>query len=69
MKFLDKLRAKPKRERKIILWITIIILGLILGSLWIYISYKNIDNLKNHNIFENINLPEIKILETQTAIQ
>ena len=71
MDFLNKLRKQPIRVRKTILWSTVIILGLILSFLWIYSSYKNIDNLKKQNILENINLPEIEIpeieiFETQT---
>ncbi len=46
MKFVDELRQKPEKERKIILWTILIILALILGSLWIYISYKSIKDFK-----------------------
>lgn len=74
MNFLNKLRKQPVRVRRIILWTTVIVLGLILGFLWIYSSYKSIDNLKKQNIIERLNLPEIpeiempeiEILETQT---
>ena len=58
MKFLDDLRNKPEHIRKRILWITLIIVGLILGSLWIYSCYKNIERLKSLNIIEDLNLPE-----------
>jgi len=58
MKFLDDLRNKPEHIRKRILWITIIIIGLILGSIWIYSCYKNIERLKLLNIIEELNLPE-----------
>ena len=61
MNLLDKLRKQPIYIRKIILWITIIILGIILGYLWIYSSYKNIENFKKQNIMENIELPELEL--------
>jgi len=46
VKFIDKLRSKPERERKIILYTILVIIGLILGSIWIYASYKNIREFK-----------------------
>lgn len=49
MKLIKKLQNKSERERKIILWSIIIILGLILGSLWIYSSYRNIKSFKEQN--------------------
>lgn len=58
MKFLDDLRNKPEHIRKRILWVTIVVLGLILGSIWIYSCYKNIVRLKSSNIIEDLNLPE-----------
>jgi len=56
--FLNKLRKQPIRVRKMILWTTIIILALILGTLWIYSSYKNIDNLKKRHIIDELNIPD-----------
>lgn len=58
MSFIKKLQAKPKKERKIILWSIVIILGLILGFLWIYSSYKNIQNLKEQHIIEELDIPD-----------
>ncbi len=58
MNFLDKLRKQPKHIRKMILWITVIILGLILSVLWINGSYKNIQELKLENIIQELNLPK-----------
>lgn len=57
MKFIDKLRKKPLRTRKMILWIIIIILGLILGLIWLYISYSSIQNLRSTNFIESLNIP------------
>jgi amino acid permease len=56
--FIKKLQAKPKKERKIILWSIVIILALILGTLWIYSSYKNVENLKKRNIIDELNIPD-----------
>ena len=58
MSFIKKLQAKPKKERKIILWSIVIVLALILGTLWIYSSYKNIDNLKKRHIIDELNIPD-----------
>ena len=58
MKFLDNLQNKPEHIRKRILLVTIIILGLILGSVWIYTCYRSIEKLKSSNIIEDLDLPE-----------
>jgi len=57
MKFIDELREKPLRTRKMILWIIIIILGLILGLIWLYISYSSVQNLQSTNFIESLNMP------------
>lgn len=61
MNFLDKLRKQPKHIRKLILWITVVILGLILAVLWINSSYKKIQELKSQNVIEELNLPKLEI--------
>lgn len=57
MDFLDKIRKKPENERKMILWIIIIVVGLIFILLWIYTSQKSIRELEKEDIMEQINLP------------
>lgn len=57
MKFIDELRKKSLRTRKMILWTIIIILGLILGLIWLYISYNSVQNLQSTNFIESLNMP------------
>jgi len=61
MKFIEKLRQRSLIERKIILWITIIVIGLLLGTVWILGVSNNIQKLKSTNVQENLNLPNLKI--------
>ena len=61
MNFLDKLRKQPEHIRKLILWITVVILGLILAVLWINSSYKKIQELKSQNVIEELNLPSLEM--------
>lgn len=61
MNFLDKLRKQPEHIRKLILWITVVILGLILAVLWINSSYKKIQELKSQNVIEELNLPNLEM--------
>ena len=61
MDFLKKLQNKPLHTRKLILWITIIILGLILAVLWTNSSYKKIQELKSQNVIEELNLPNLEM--------
>ena len=58
MKFLEKLQNKPEREKKMILWIILVVLGAIFIGLWLYICSKNFNELKNSNVLEQINFPE-----------
>lgn len=60
MKFLNKLRNKPERVRKIILWLIVIIVALILGSWWFYSSYNKIKNFPTQEILKELELPEIE---------
>ncbi|MBU2544988.1 hypothetical protein KKC65_00825 [Patescibacteria group bacterium] len=58
MKFIDKLRNRPMRDRKIIVWAVTIIIGLILASAWIYTLYINMQNFNSSEIIEDLNIPE-----------
>jgi hypothetical protein len=57
VKFLDEIRKKPEREKKMIIWAVLIIIGVIFIGLWIYICSKNLSGLKDSNILEEINIP------------
>lgn len=57
MDFIKKLQKKPEREKKIILWAVLIIVGLLFLLLWVYMSQKNIRQLKTEDILEQMNLP------------
>jgi len=61
LNFLDKLRKQPKHVRKMILWITVIVLGLILAVLWINSSYKKIQKLKSENIIQELDFPSVEM--------
>jgi len=63
VKFIENLQNKPERERKIILWVVIIIIGLILGTVWILGISNNVKRLRSTDIQENLNLPEMPNLE------
>jgi len=52
--FLDKLRNKPRYIRKIILWVTVIIVALILGSWWIFNFYWKIKKFPKEEIKKEI---------------
>jgi len=58
VKFLEKLQNKPEKEKKMILWIILVVLGAIFIGLWLYICSKNFNELKNSNVLEQINFPE-----------
>ncbi|MBU3942638.1 hypothetical protein KKA24_01495 [Patescibacteria group bacterium] len=61
MKFIEALRNRPIIERKIILWITVIVIGLLLGTVWVLGTSNNIKKIKSTDIQEDLNLPKLKI--------
>ncbi len=61
MEFLDKLRKKPEQERKTILWSIVIAIGLILTIIWLYNSYKAVDEFREQNsIMEGIDVSSLE---------
>ena len=60
MDFLDKLRKQPENVRKIILWVTVIIVGLILLTLWIINISQKIKKIEKEKVMEELNLPALK---------
>ena len=67
-KFLEKIRSLPEARRKMILWATVIIIGLGLFA-WYFRNMKSVfsnqinlqDNLKLQDLKDNLkNLPEVK---------
>lgn len=61
MDFLDKLRKKPEQEKKTILWSIVIVIGLILTIIWLYNSYKAVNEFRNQNsIMEGIDISNLE---------
>jgi len=61
VEFLDKLRKKPEQERKTILWSIVIAIGLILTIIWLYNSYKAVDEFREQNsIMEGIDVSSLE---------
>jgi len=60
MDFLDNLRKKPKHVRKFILWTTVIITALILGTWWFYNSYNKIKNFPRQEILKELSFPKLE---------
>jgi len=65
MGFLEKIRNKSEKTRKIIVWTITILIGLILFSWWIHYSIKKINKLSNLKERENflkqdLNVPAFK---------
>lgn len=57
MDFLDKLRKKPEKEKKIIIWSILIAFGLAFLLLWVYTSQRSIRSLNTEQIIDQMNLP------------
>lgn len=68
MGFLDKLRALPEYQKKVILWTIVVIFALIVFILWID---KKIKDIKSFNVKEAIRrldlpkMPEVEIPEIE----
>ena len=57
MRFLDKIRQRPVRDRKIILWSILVFIGLIFAILLLYIFSKELNGLEKGSFIEKINFP------------
>jgi len=60
MDFLEKLRKKSVQERKIILWSTLAVIGVILVVLWIGASKRAIKSFNTETILNSIEAPQIE---------
>jgi cytoskeletal protein RodZ len=60
VELINKLRKKPEKERKIILWSILIIIGLVLSIIWIYNSFKAINELKENNIMQSLDISSME---------
>jgi len=58
MEFLKKVQNLPLKQRKIILWIIVVILGLALCVLWLKITKERIKSFGKGDIMKEFNLPD-----------
>ena len=59
-KFIEKLQNKPENTKKIILWVTVIIVGLVLFFLWIINAKRSIQEFWKEDFFTNFNVSGFK---------
>jgi len=60
MSFLKKIQQQPEYVRKLILWITIIIVGLILMIFWVLFFLRKIKEFPKEEFVEKLNLPSLE---------
>lgn len=60
---LEKLRSLEDKDKKLILWIIVVVLGLIMIFFWFKISVNRLNNINQNG--EVIKLPEIKLPDTK----
>jgi len=59
VKFIENLQQRPEKDRRAILWIVIVVIGLVLGIVWIISISNNVQNLKSLDIEKEINIPNL----------
>ncbi len=59
MNILKKLQQQSESNRKIILWIIVIIVGLGLAAFWIWNSYREIKEFSKEKFIQELNLPSL----------
>lgn len=59
MNFLTKIRGLPERQRKIILWVIIVILGIVLFNFWLRNFSSKIKGVDGEALKEQLNFPDI----------
>jgi hypothetical protein len=64
--FITKLQNLPDKQKKIILWTVVSILGLIMAFFWFKATLNSLSNLGGE--IGNIQLPQIEILDEETKI-
>ena len=57
MKFLKKVQNLPLKQRKIVLWVIVVILGLALCVLWFKTTKEEIKGFGKEEIMKEFNLP------------
>ncbi len=60
MTFLGRLQSLSEKNKKIILWTTIIVVGLCLFALWIINSQKRIKDFELEEFKKGLNLPSFE---------
>jgi hypothetical protein len=60
MNFLNKIRSLPEKKRKLILWVTVIVIALILLVIWIKFSKQRIESFNMEEFKEGLELPSIE---------
>lgn len=69
MKFLKKIREKPEKTRKIILWSIVAPLGIIFAVWWVYIVINNIKNISETPILKTTSSPVEEIEKEIEAVK
>jgi hypothetical protein len=60
MNFLNKIRSLPEKKRKLILWVTVIVIALILLVIWIKFSKQRIESFNMEEFKEGLELPSLE---------
>jgi nitrogen fixation protein len=66
-KNIDKLRALPDKNKKIIIWSVVVLLGIIMGGFWVKVSMARLNELgqsANQIELPKLNIPNIDIPNT-----
>ena len=62
--FIKKLQGLPEKQRKIILWTIVVLVGLLLTFIWFKITIKRFEKIKGEEVIKGFNLPSFEITDT-----
>ena len=69
IKFLKKIQGLPEIKRKVIFWITLILIGGLAFWFWSHRTIRILENLGENQIFENLETPEMENLNADALKQ
>jgi hypothetical protein len=60
---IEKIQKLPEAKKKIILWATVVVLGLVLLFFWSKKAQNKLGNFRAEEIKEELNLPNLEVPE------